>query len=323
MEDHFVTITLPRLREMLPFPIEWHPYGPLDGELRIIHHGISHKLLVSQHPEVRPLQLERLTQLNADHPNVLIMADRITSDAKEALRNRKVAYLEANGNIFLDQPGLFLWVDSQPPLPFRREVRNRAFTKTGLKVLFHLLQDASLIERTQRELAELAGVALGNIPQVIQGLRDKGYLTSKKEGGLAWQNREELLQRWMIAYENTLRPSLMRGRYRLQGDWTEAPLTTGMSVWGGDAAADLLFNHAEPQHFVLYTLEAPGELLTKYRLLPSEEGELTALELFWNPPAQAKTAPPLLVYTELTLTGGKYNEEPAQALYEQYILPNL
>ncbi|HAP61577.1 MAG TPA: hypothetical protein DCR93_19455, partial [Cytophagales bacterium] len=112
------------------------------------------------------------------------------------------------------------------PLPFRREVRNRAFTKTGLKVLFHLLQDASLIERTQRELAELAGVALGNIPQVIQGLRDKGYLTSKKEGGLAWQNREELLQRWMIAYENTLRPSLMRGRYRLQGDWTEAPLTT-------------------------------------------------------------------------------------------------
>ncbi|HAP61576.1 MAG TPA: hypothetical protein DCR93_19450 [Cytophagales bacterium] len=85
----------------------------------------------------------------------------------------------------------------------------------------------------------------------------------------------------------------------------------------------MLFNHAEPQHFVLYTLEAPGELLTKYRLLPSEEGELTALELFWNPPAQAKTAPPLLVYTELTLTGGKYNEEPAQALYEQYILPNL
>ncbi|MEL6536584.1 MAG: type IV toxin-antitoxin system AbiEi family antitoxin, partial [Bacteroidota bacterium] len=245
------------------------------------------------------------------------------SDAKEALRNRKVAYLEANGNIFVDQPGLFLWVDSQPPLPFRREVRNRAFTKTGLKVLFHLLQDPTLIQRTQRELAEIAGVALGNIPQVIQGLRDKGYLTVDKGGTAVWQNREELLQRWMIAYENTLRPSLIRGRYRMQGDWAATPLTAGMSVWGGDAAADLLARHAQPQHFVLYTLEAPGELLTKYRLLPNEQGELTALELFWNPPSEAKTAPPLLVYTELALTGGSHNEEPARALYEQYILPNL
>jgi DNA-binding MarR family transcriptional regulator len=40
----------------------------------------------------------------------------------------------------------------------------RAFTKTGLKVLFYLLQHKEAINFTQREIADYADVGLGNTP---------------------------------------------------------------------------------------------------------------------------------------------------------------
>jgi hypothetical protein len=64
------------------------------------------------------------------------------------------------------------------------------------------------------------------------------------------------------------------------------------------------------------------DLIKNYRLMPDKNGEIEVLDMFWNP-TEGKTAPPLLVYTELMLEGGKRNKETAEKIYNEYIQPNL
>ena len=70
----------------------------------------------------------------------------------------EIPYLEANGNIYLKKENIFLFIDTQKPVQFEKNKGNRAFTKTGLKVLFYLLQNKEAINLTQRELAESTNV---------------------------------------------------------------------------------------------------------------------------------------------------------------------
>ena len=238
-----------------------------------------------------------------------------------------IAYLEANGNIFIQQGNIWLWIDANKPLKTQARKSNRAFTKTGLKVLFQLLLDKELINEPQREIARKAGVALGNIPRVINGLLEKGYLIRKDKNNFSFTDRKALLEKWMVAYEDTLRPSLMLGRYRWEpkGErnpeaWKQMSIDCGQTQWGGEAAGDLLTQHLRPEVLALYTSESRKALMTKYRLVPDEQGAIQVFRRFWEPegPAQA-TVPPLLVYVDLMNTHDKRCQETAEIIFNEYI----
>jgi hypothetical protein len=85
-------------------------------------------------------------------------------------------YLESSRNVFLKQNNLLLFIDNQKLFTLKKTIGNRTFTKTGLKVLFYLLQNKEAIHLTHRKLADQAQVGLGNILQVIDGLRKTGFL---------------------------------------------------------------------------------------------------------------------------------------------------
>lgn len=80
-------------------------------------------------------------------------------------------------------------------------------------MLFHLLQYRDDINLPHRELAEKVGVGLGNIPQVLEGLRETGYLLPLNNKEYIWENRKQLLERWINEYETVLRPKLKRILY--------------------------------------------------------------------------------------------------------------
>ncbi len=105
-----------------------------------------------------------------------MVAENLFPKVREMLRNREIPYVEANGNRYLVQNDISIFTDNQKPIQKPGKMGNRAFTKTGLKVLFQLLQHSEFILLTQRELAEKASVAFRNIPQVIDGLKETGYL---------------------------------------------------------------------------------------------------------------------------------------------------
>lgn len=111
-------------------------------------------------------------------------------------------------------------------------------------------------------------------------------------------------------------------RYVYREDWRDIPFDTTKTVWGGEPAVELLTNHLRPETFLLYTRENRKELILNYRLQPDAYGEIVTMDLFWTHDG-GQTAPPLLVYTDLMLEGGKRNRETAGMIFDEYVKPNL
>jgi len=322
MEQEIVDIAIDNLKQTTGIHASYCHKGHLDGELEMTFNGQKQRFTVEVKRELRTHQLQQIEEFFNRYEDFLLVANHIFPKIKEELRQKGIQYLEANGNVFMKKDKLFLYVDTQRPLDKLKNKGNRAFTKTGLKVLFYLLQHKEAINLTQREMAEKTMVGLGNIPQVIEGLKETGYLIPLNSKTYVWENRKELLARWMAEYPTVLRPKLVKERYKLKGDWQELVFNHHTTVWGGEPAADLLINHLRPEKFILYTKENRTDLIKNYKLMPDKQGDIEVLEMFWEQ-KDGKTAPPLLVYTELMLEGGKRNKETADKIYHEYIQPNL
>lgn len=322
MKTEIALIALENLQLTTGIQASWLDSSVLDGILKIATDGREYTFLAEVKSELRTHQLPQVEDTFKKHNNFLLLAKRLYPNIKEELRQRGIPYLEANGNTFLKSEGLLIWIETQKPLDLEKNKSNRAFTKTGLKVVFFLLQDKEAINLPQRELAAKAGVALGNIPQVIEGLKETGYLLSLNKKTYVWENRKALLEKWVSEYATLLRPKLRKDRYTFRGKWQDIVFDTMLTVWGAEPAADILTNHLRPEKLAIYTRENRMDLIRRYRLLPDNNGEIEVFEMFWIA-NKGVTAPPLLVYADLMLEGGKRNKETAEKIYHEYIQPNL
>lgn len=322
MEQEIIHIALQNLNQFTGIEAQWNNSGPLNGQLEINVNGQRHNFTVEVKREVRTHQLPQVEDYFHRNEHFLLIANRLFPKIKEELRQKEIPYLEANGNIYLKKDGLFLFLDTQKPIDVEKNKGNRAFTKTGLKVLFYLLQHKEAINLPQREIADLTNVALGNIPQVMEGLKETGYLIPLNNKAFVWENRKALFERWVTEYATVLKPKLLKERYTLKGNWQEIEFQNHKTVWGGEPAADILTNHLRPEKFLIYTKENRMELIKNYKLMPDKNGEIEVLEMFWKS-NNGNTAPPLLLYADLRLEGGKRNKETAEKIYHEYIEPNL
>jgi hypothetical protein len=322
MEKEIIHFALENLHQNTAIEGYWDKTGPLNGGLILSINGKKHHFVVEVKREIREYQLKQIEDYLQQYDNLMLVANRIFPKIKEKLRQKGIPYLEANGNIFLKKEGIFLMVDTAKAMNTEKNKGNRAFTKTGLKVLFYLLQNKEDINLTQRELADKADVGLGNIPQIIDGLKATGFLQALNNKTYLWENIANLVDRWIAEYATVLRPKLLKEKYTLKGNWQDIALKNNITFWGGEPAADLLTNHLRPEKFLIYTRENRMELMKNYKLMPDKNGEIEVLDLFWKQ-EDGKTVPPLLVYADLMLEGGKRNKETAEKIYHEYIKPNL
>ncbi len=293
--------------------------GLTDGELTITAGANTFNFLTEVKREVRPQHIAGILRQKAQFGNLIIIAEKLFPGAKAELRELHIPYLEANGNLFIKKKDTLIWIDTNPPLRIKPQTGNRAFTKTGLKVLFHFLMDRALINYPQRTIALITGVGLGNIPQIINGLKETGYLLQLNKDAYIWENRLKLLDRWMADYDILLKPTLLRGRFTFPGNWEDIPLNREQTVWGGEPAADRLTNHLRPEEFIIYTKETNQELIRNYRLIPQDNGEFLAFQWFWEDDLTREITPPLLVYADLIIKGDKRSKETAQIIFDEYL----
>ena len=68
----------------------------------------------------------------------LLITDYVTPPLAEKLKARNIAFLDAAGNAYLDQPNLYIWIKGERPVdaPTMNKQKGRAFQASGLKVLF-------------------------------------------------------------------------------------------------------------------------------------------------------------------------------------------
>jgi hypothetical protein len=255
----------------------------------------------------------------------MVVAKRIFPKIKEELRQNNIAYLEANCNAWLQKDNIYIWIDSNEPLEQEKEKPNRAFTKTGLKVVFQFLLDEELINLPYREIATKADIGLGNVNNILNGLKDTGYLIKLNNNQYKLTNKKELLEKWVLSYEERLKPSLEIGTFRFLkqedfNNWKRLPLKNRKTWWGGEAAGDLYTNYLQPANLMLYTLEAKNELIKNYRLVPDTKGNVKAYKKFWQyDEVNENVVPPLLAYADLMNTGDNRCTETANQIYEQFL----
>jgi len=277
--------------------------------------------------ELRNHQITQLEYYARKYPPFMIIAGRIFPKIKEELRKLKIAYLEANGNVFFDVNRYRYHIEANIPFQTPKEKQNRAFTKTGVKVLFHFLINPELINLPHREIAEITGVAHGNIAYIFNGLKENGFLARLNKNTFQLMNKKELLDKWMVAYKETLQPTLEIGRFRFANEenfthWRNINLREGETWWGGEPAGDLLTDYLRPGELTLYTTETRNELIRNYRMIPDQEGDIKILRQFWKNEfitENQNRVPLLLVYADLINTGNNRCFETARIIWDKYL----
>lgn len=299
----------------------------IDGIIHFTVDGRAHMAYLEVKKFVQPAQMAHITQLRGKYDPLMVVTEHIYPKLKVEMRRLGIAYLETNGNMYYKGRDILLWLDGQKRTAAAevREKTGRAFTKTGLKLVFHFLLEPGLLDLTYREIAERTGVVFGNINVVMNDLKQQGFLIALDKNRFVLNNKKELLQRWMVGYAEKLKPALKLGNFQFlkEGDflnWKQIPLTPMKTWWGAEPAADLFTDYLRPGELTLYTLETRQELIRNYRLVPDEKGPVKVYHKFWQiDEVNDKVVPPLLVYVDLVNTGERRCMETAKKIYEQFL----
>lgn len=255
----------------------------------------------------------------------VMVLPQVTAEKAAELRKDGIQFIDTAGNGYINQPPLYLFIKGNkrqgvtktPPV-------NRAFKQTGLRVLYALLCNPGMENETYRTIAVKTNVALGMINWVVKDLTEMGFLMEIGAGRRLIQ-KERLLERWITAYAEQLRPKLVLGRYRgADGWWQQAVLNPEKAQWGGEVAAAKLTNYLKPQTITVYVdKDNPAAVLIPNRLKKDPEGDVELVGRFWQPDVIAPhgdTVHPILVYADLMATGNQRNIETARIIYDEHII---
>jgi hypothetical protein len=239
------------------------------------------------------------------------------------LRRQHLAFIDTAGNAFLERPPLLVWIKGQQ----RKNVggprhRGRVFAPSGLRVTFALLCHREYVDFQYREIARVAGVALGTVAWVIAELAELGFV-AEIGGKRRLLRPQQLLDGWVEAYIRRLRPKLFLGRFRAEKlEWwnTVDPLKYGLAM-GGEGAAARITHHLRPGTLTFFGEKIDLRFILDYQLRTDPHGEVEVLRRFWN--FENKEAPGLvptaLVYADLLATGDARCLETAKRLYDDIL----
>ncbi|NCD68251.1 type IV toxin-antitoxin system AbiEi family antitoxin [Mucilaginibacter agri] len=259
----------------------------------------------------------------------LLICQYIPLPIKKELKDLKINYLEVAGNCFIETEKLFIFINDQQVTATRLPVEGKLWKAAGLKFLFAILRYPELLNRPYRQVANEAGIALGNVGGYLEELRKEGFLRKgiiNNEKADFIENKTRLIQRWVEAYRNNLRPKEWVGKFRFMNpedlkNWRN--IQPDGFKWGGENAAALMTGYLHPEKFTLYIKQSRLPLIRQLKLVPDPNGNVELLEQFWpdkeQPEAAPGLVPPLLVYADLATNYDSRNTETAERVKQNYL----
>lgn len=296
-----------------------------DAEIRL---GDRQRLLVEVKRTVTPATIgAAVAQVTGFGKPGILVTRYITPPMAERLKALNVQFMDTAGNAYIHTPKLFIYVvGCKLQTTTHRERTVRALRATGLKVIFTLLCRPDLLNAPYREIAQAAGVALGTVNWVFYDLRRLGYIKETKAQGRVYEDRLGLINKWVEAYAQELRPKLKPQRYQVtNADWWKQENLAKLDVWlGGEPAAGVLTKHLRPEIVTMYGNTHFATLARKIKPVKNEHGNLEVVHKFWAfdfPRLDKKfpLVPPLLIYADLLATGDARNIETAQMIRERFL----
>jgi hypothetical protein len=254
----------------------------------------------------------------------LLVTRYVNPNMAERLRELKIPFLDTLGNAYLGDPPVFVYIHGREPQRFPRERPTRAFVPAGLRVVFALLCRRELVGAPFRTIAQTAHVALGTVAWVLGDLEALGHLVDMGKQGRRLMDKQRLVDRWVAAFPDQLRPKLLQGRYGAPDPkwWEKARIRNFHAYWGAEPAAARLTGYLKPELVTVYIRDLPGRFLAANRLHADPKGNVEVLKAFWDPACMGtdpEIVPPLLVYADLLATGDPRNLETARRIYDEQL----
>jgi hypothetical protein len=305
---------------------QWEPRidgGHADAWIEFRMKGKRVRYIAEVKRGLRPVTLGSvIQQLQRLGGKPLLIADYVTPQLADTLRNHGVAFIDAAGNVYINNPPVLIWVKGEHPIAQPTlQPTGRAFQASGLQVIFALLCNPGQVDCPYREIAKLAGVAHGTVGWVMAELPKLRFIAEVGKKRRLLQP-ERLFQQWVEAYARTLRPKLYLGRYKTETlDWWKTIDPTKYALkMGGEGAAACLTHYLRPGTLTFFGAKAEPRFLLDQRLKADPTGEVEILRRFWqfeNP--ETALAPTLLVYADLLAIGDARCLETAKLLYDQIL----
>lgn len=261
---------------------------------------------------------------NTDFPFLLITKYIPNDIAQEYSIKNRINYLDLAGNCHIRIKDFIILIEGKKRDKTEKTNQSRAFQEAGIKIIFWLLNNPNHINLTYRTIAKESGVSLASVGYVLQELTELNFFMKTKNGNFL-KNQKELLNRWVMAYHDVLRPRLLLKKMRFikkeKNDWSHLPIqdAEGIVLWGGEPAGALLTNYLYPGAFTIYTDGFWKTLVHDLDLAPSDNGDVEILKIFWiekDKHRNKPTVPPLLVYADLMGSGNDRNIETAKIILE-------
>lgn len=266
----------------------------------------------------------------ADLP-VVVVAATIGPELRRALVDRGFGYLDLAGNchLALDEGKVVVHVEGR-----RRAERVKAggsLRAAGYQVLFSLLADPQLLERSVRDIGVVAGTSRHAVHSLIARLRDEGLLhrAGRSQHVFAPGGREQCIDRLTGGWADVLRDRLLVGRFRLREQDPDAAVATVERVFraarvpfgfGGAQGAARWLRYLQGDDLVVHAQSFDARLAKQLGAVPDRSGPLTVFRTMTPldlAAGIAETAHPLLVHAELARSPNPRSREAAALLLEE------
>ncbi|MCU0393734.1 MAG: type IV toxin-antitoxin system AbiEi family antitoxin, partial [Thermoflexibacter sp.] len=175
----------------------------------------------------------------------------------------------------------------------------------------------------------VTGIATGSLSEIFKSLKENKFLIESGKEGKVLVNRKKLLEKFIIGYNEYLRPKLNGKKYRfleatILKNWGVIDFQNKDIFWAGEPAAALQTNYLKPEKWSIYSRIERKELIKILKIVPDENGNLEIRNGFWTSKLQEafiqqQVVPPLLSYLDLILSEESRNVETAQIIYEKYL----
>ncbi|MGC9342566.1 MAG: type IV toxin-antitoxin system AbiEi family antitoxin [Bacteroidales bacterium] len=274
-------------------------------------------------------QLHVLRQ-NYRFPIIMIAKFLATEVAKE-FRELGVNYIDAAGNAYINEKEIFIFILGRKINRPEKTNQSRAFQEVGIKLIFNLLRTPENLQLSYRELSELTEISIGSVSNVMNELEDLNYILRTNNNRIL-RNTQQLLNRWIVAYNDVLRPRILKKRFKFSNrenlrNWKQLQLQENeeTTLWGGEPAAAILTKQLQPEKISIYTKSNWQNIARNLKLIPTDDWDIEILQMFWKPEIENisdQIAPPLLVYADLISTGIDRNLQIAKIILDnelQYI----
>jgi hypothetical protein len=259
---------------------------------------------------------------------LILFAPYVSPEMATLLVSHKINFVDRVGNCHLDLGGTYVAHVEGRKLRQSSDAPG-GMRAPGFRLIFAVLVEPDLLNASARELARASGVSLGTASNVLRRLEhERIVVRTKSKRHLV--RRDDLVERWIAGYAETLRPQLLAGRFQTPDkdpptleDRVAALLGPDETwAWGGAAAAFRLTKHYRSDETVLHVERASSDLPKRLKAIPHSEGRLILLDIP-GPLAFRGQVPhtvhPLLIYTELVLTGSDRARETASELRERFL----